>query len=174
RRDALGDRQRADPEAPLLVAPLQVERQRIVQSRCNALRLQVSGESVSIPEAHHIEVIDRPASFCFERSGDVWNIGQQFVVARRGRATLRVPGLEVWQLRPQKGRLNGVQPPVVALEVVVILLRLAVLPEHPDGPRHLLVVGGDGSALATRAEVLPRLYADSGGPAVRARVWPCA
>src|SRR5262245_62602345 len=64
------------------------------------------------------------------------------------------------------------EAPVVALEVVKVLLRLAVLPYHTATALDLLVVGRDGAALTTGTEVLSRIEAERRGGPDRAGLLP--
>ena len=65
----------------------------------------------------------------------------------------------------EDARLDRVEPAVVALEVVGVLRRLAVVAEHPARLGELVVVGGDGARLAAGAEVLRGVEAERGGAA---------
>src|SRR5439155_2441031 len=76
------------------------------------------------------------------------------------------------ELDAQNARLDRVEPPVVALDVVIILLRLAVIPEHTNLTRERLVVRGHGASFAAGAQVLARIEAERGRAAERASLAP--
>src|SRR5689334_10623480 len=87
-------------------------------------------------------------------------------------AARRIPLLQMAELYREPARLNRIQPSIVAFNVVVILLGLTVVANH----FHLLgedrIVCCDRAALATRAEVLAGIEAESGCDAHRASALP--
>ena len=76
------------------------------------------------------------------------------------------------QLGSENPRLDRIQPAVVAFQVVIILLRLPVITDHVALARQFFVVGGNGTSLATGAEVLAGIEAERGSPANRTRLHP--
>src|SRR5438477_281367 len=73
------------------------------------------------------------------------------------------------ELRAQDPGLNGIEPTVVALDVVKVLCRLAVVAEQPTLACELRVVGRDGPRLAACAEVLAGIEAEGGSVTERSR-----
>src|SRR5947208_6314548 len=141
-----------------------MEWNRVVDARSDACGGQAHLELFPIRDPHHIEVVDRSRP-----DRDVWEddrplgIGEELVVVTCSLSPLLVPLRQMTKLHPQETRLDGVEPAVVALEVVEVFSRLAVVAQHLAAPRELLVVGRDGARLAARAQILPRIEAECRG-----------
>ena len=88
------------------------------------------------------------------RSNDTLNSGKKFVVPSRCFLAFTVPFREMPQLDAQDSSLNGIEPAIVSLHVVVILLRLAVVPERSHLSCHLFAIGGNGPCFAASAQIL--------------------
>src|SRR6266404_8180451 len=82
------------------------------------------------------------------------------------------PARQMLQLDAQEGALNGIQPSVVAFDIVVILARLAMIPQHSRGAGQLVVVRRDGASLAARSQILAGIKTERGGPPHRAGAAP--
>ena len=74
-----------------------------------------------------------------------------------GGPSLRVPFVQMAELDSEEGCLDRMQTAVVTLEVVVVLLRLAMLAQHLDRLRRLVVARRHGAAFAARTEVFARI-----------------
>src|SRR5215472_690275 len=74
------------------------------------------------------------------------------------------------ELDREPARLNGIEPTVVSFDVVVILLRLAVIAKHSQPRGHIFVVRGNRTTLSESAEILAWIEAErcgfSDGPSV--------
>src|SRR5271154_106826 len=68
-----------------------------------------------------------------------------------------IPLREVTQLHRKPARLDGVEPPVISLDIVVILLSLTMVANHLHALGHSLVIRGDCARFATRSKILPRV-----------------
>src|SRR5580700_3687341 len=60
----------------------------------------------------------------------------------------------------EKTGLHGVEAAVVALDVVVILFRLAMLAQHAHLASHFFVIRGRGAAFSTGAKILTGIEAE--------------
>ena len=105
-------------------------------------------------------MIDMLYARYFRRQSEA-GIGQQLVIHRRDGAPAGVIGIEVRQLHPQDGRLQFVEPRVVAVDVVEVAALDAVDAQHPELLGERLVVGHHHAAVARRAEVLGRIEAEA-------------
>src|SRR6516164_3258512 len=72
-----------------------------------------------------------------------------------------VPIGKVAQFDGQPASLNGIQSTVVTFEIVVILLRLAVIADHLHAQSHGFIVCGNGSGLTASPEILSWVEAES-------------
>ena len=87
---------------------------------------------------------------------DALDAGEKLAVALGGRPAARVRRGDVRQLHAEQGRLERVQPRVVADGLVVVLPQPAVSTQAPRLGREALVVGRDEPCVAEGAEVLGR------------------
>src|SRR6202050_4495983 len=99
-------------------------------------------------------MINRTRPLGLIRSNDALNRGKKFVVPSRCFLTFAVPFREMPQFDAQDSSLNGIEPAIVSLHVVVILLRLAVVPQRSLLSCHLFASGGTGPCFATGAQIL--------------------
>src|SRR5687768_10566668 len=128
-----------------------MEREWIVKAGRYPLRFQVLCQRLPVPGPDDIEMIDGPAVLRLERHRHVWARRQVLGIPGGGSAALGRPALEMPQLDAQETCLNRIEPAVVALEVVIVLLGLTVLPQHLYRCRDRCIVGGDGNGFTTRA-----------------------
>src|SRR5207248_10075459 len=89
-------------------------------------------------------------------------IGQQLVVLGRPAAAGLGPALQITQLDPQDGPLEGLHAIVIALQDVVVLPLRAPVAEHADHAVGLGAVGEDRASLAVSSEVLAGVEAEAG------------
>src|SRR5215471_8540967 len=64
------------------------------------------------------------------------------------------------ELYMEQACLDRVETPVVALDVVVVLLGLSMVANHPDPRRDAGVIGRYGTGFATGAEIFPWIEAE--------------
>src|SRR5713101_2576605 len=72
----------------------------------------------------------------------------------------------------KESRLNGVQAPVIAFDIVIVLLRLAVIADHANLGSERFVIGRDCSRFSASAKVLARIKTECRGAADRASGQP--
>src|ERR1035438_2842609 len=145
---------------------------RIVNSRVNARHLQVIHQTRAVSGANHVEVVDsaRPERFVGKDYSFVAR--QETVVLSCMFAATRVPLCNMWQLGGQNPGLDCIQPSIVAFHVVVILLCLTMIAQHPDSACQRAVVRSYCSAFATRSEILPWIKAECRSAAHRPWLHP--
>src|SRR2546426_10494675 len=85
-----------------------------------------------------------------------------------------VPFRQMAKLHAQYTCLDGIEPAVIALDVVEVFLRLPVITQHPDSPCDFRNVGRHGSRFAAGAQILARIEAEGGRAAHRAGLAPAA
>src|ERR1700688_1566521 len=150
-----------------------MQRDWIMNRGADGLRTQCGLHSFAILYLHNVEMIDglRPGRFirrddvCFRRR-------KQFLILEGMLPPALVPAREVLQLDTQDPGLQGVQSPVVAFHVVVVLSCLSMITNHADLLRQFLVVGRDNSCLAARAQILSGIKAEGGRLADRTSFLP--
>src|ERR1017187_5521177 len=135
-----------------------MKRDRIVNPRADALVFQEGHQSFAVVRPHDVQGIDstRPRGLIGSIDGLTRSL-ELPLVFRCPFTALVVPLSEMLKLYMKNSRLNGIQPTVVAFHVVVVLLRLAVVPDHADLRSQRTVVGGHRTSFATRSEILPRI-----------------
>src|SRR5712692_5278768 len=106
----------------------------------------------------------RPNDVCFRR--------KQFLILVGTLPSALVPAWEVLQLDTQNPGLKGVQAPVVALHVVVVLLCLSMIANHANLLCQFLVVSRDNSRFAARAQILSGIEAKGSRLADRTNLLP--
>ena len=79
---------------------------------------------------------------------------KQLVIAVGKIAPRLIPLGQMAQFHREPARLNGVQPPVITFDVVVVLFCLAVIADHLHALGHLLVVGSNRSRFAAGSQKL--------------------
>ena len=149
-----------------------MQRDGIVDPRANPRRFQMMLQLLAVGDPNHKQVVHRFRPTRLERQRDTIALPQQLAVAFPILPPLFIPFREVLQFHAQKTGLHRVQPAVVTLDIVVILLGLSVIAQHPASPVDFGIVGGDGSRLAARAQILPRIKAERGRVADRASFFP--
>ena len=85
-----------------------------------------------------------------------------------------IPLGQMAQFHREPARLNGVQPPVITFDVVVILFCLAVIADHLHPLGHLFVVRSDRSRFAAGSQILARIKTERGSTPHRAGLFPDA
>ena len=141
-----------------------MQRNRIVDAGANRCLSEVCLQSPAILHAHHVEVIHTPCPGCFPRHNDgVFGFCEELVVAVRELAARLIPLSQAAQFHGEHSSLNRIEAPVIALDVVVIFLRLPVVSNHLHALRHSVVVSRDRPGFAACAEVLSRIKAESRG-----------
>ena len=118
----LGDRQVTRTEAQRLVGLREVKRDRVVDARSDAGGGQILLESVTVRDPHHVEMVDRsrPRRLIGKGEGSV-GTGEELVVAACPLPALLVPHRQITKLHLQDTRLDGIEPAIVPLNVVVVL-----------------------------------------------------
>src|SRR5262249_22314226 len=74
-----------------------------------------------------------------------------------------VPPVQVPQLDPQDGGLDLIEAAVETPDRVIVPLRLAVVAQHADPPRHLGIVGSDRAGVPVCTQVLGGIETPSSG-----------
>src|SRR5208282_2908404 len=87
---------------------------------------------------------------------------QQFIVAVRHAAALARPSLQMLELYAEHRALNAFHAVVEADFVVIVTLRGAVFSQRPGARGERGVVGHQGSAFATSAEVFAGIKTEAG------------
>src|SRR6267143_6374964 len=86
--------------------------------------------------------------------------GKECVVAMGDISTLSIPLLQMPELSPQKAGLDGIEPAIVAFNVVEIFFRLAMVTQQPAGLSQLFIIGCNSAGLPASAQVLARIEAE--------------
>src|ERR1700741_727528 len=94
------------------------------------------------------------------------------MIAMRQRSARIVPVRKVPKLYGQPSGLDGIESTVVALNIVVILLRLAVIANHLHALSHLFIIGRDGATFAAGTKILSRIKTERSRLADGARFFP--
>src|SRR5207249_10343500 len=131
-----------------------MEGDRVVDPCCDACGGQVLLEPLTLRNPHYVEMVDRPRPRRYVRKDDrPLGVGEELVVAACTLPALLVPLRQMVKLHPQDASLDGVEPAVVPLDVVMILSHLAVVAQHPDSFGERPSVGRNCSRLAAGAQV---------------------
>src|SRR5258708_6583968 len=172
RGNSLRHRKISLPVAEGFVGLLDVQRYWIVNSSADAFVFQVSDHSVPVIAADHIQVIYGARPRGFVRSAYRVITDKKAAVFSGTFPALRVPLCEVRELRVQNARLQGVQSTVVALDVMVVLLGLSVIPQHFDFSRQAGIVHCRRASFAACSEIFSWVETESGCPAHRTSFHP--
>src|SRR5262249_21325624 len=122
-------------KAEAVVGREEMQRGRVMDARADPRGSQLLLDTVAVRNAHDIEVIDRPRPGWLEgQSQDPGDTTQELGVGARVLAPKLVPAREMAELHRENPRLDGVESAVVALELVGVLRRLAVVAEHAARP----------------------------------------
>src|SRR5205823_11660625 len=109
------------------VGHLLMQRQWIMEPRRDALALQELAHAIAFGDTNDEQVVDRPALHGLRDDPNLRLQRQALAVTGSDGPASSSPVREVAQLDAQKRRLQRVETAVVALDVVIVLLRLAVL-----------------------------------------------
>src|SRR5204862_4294446 len=112
-------------------------------------------ERVPLPAPDDVQVPDVLDRLVARGQLDV-RFGEQLCVEGGVAPPVVVPSVQPRKLRAKKGGLESVQPSVEALDPMVVLGRLAVVPELAYASIDFRVVRHDDACVATCAEVLRR------------------
>src|SRR6266849_4668856 len=139
---------------------------RVMVARTDAWMFQECHKSFAIVGTHHVQVVHRAGPGSFVRTMDrIARSFEQAIVLSCPRAALLIPLRQVRELHMEKSSLDGVETPVITLNLVVVLLRLSVVADHPNLGRKICVIRGDSSSFSARAQVFPGIEAERSGPA---------
>src|SRR5437868_4163637 len=157
RRGLFGDRERSRGTMQMLVGDLLMQRQRIVEPRGNPPALQELAHALALGHANDEEVVNRNTLRRLRNYPDLRDPRQTLAITNSDTTASAIPLLEVAQLDSQQRGLEGIETPVVALDVMVVLLRLPMLAQLAHEVEPTGVVRSDRSRLAARTQVLPRV-----------------
>src|SRR5687767_12828188 len=157
-RDGLPGRRFRLREVPVTVtevgeALLEMERPRVVDLVADARLAQRLLERVALGRADDELVVD--VTGLGPGLGQAYvRAGQELAVERRVPLPAGVPVLEVAELHPEHGRLEGVEPAVLAEHVMVVLGPRPVLAQELHPVEECFVLADDHAAVADPAQVL--------------------
>src|SRR5260370_3079166 len=117
-------------------------------------------------------MVDRARPIRLVRSNDTANGRKHIMVSERGLLSLPVPFVQVLEFDAQDARLNRIEAAVISFDIVEILSRLAVVPQHTDFVRHLSTARCDYSCFAASTQVLTRIKTENGCMSHRAGASP--
>src|SRR5258708_999078 len=83
-----------------------------------------------------------------------------------------IPRGQIWEFGAEDSRLNSIQATVVPLQVVIILLRLAVVAQHPDTSRDFFIVSGHRAGFSACTQVFSWIETESSGAPHRTSLSP--
>src|SRR5258707_10174094 len=112
-------------------------------------------KGIAVKNANHIQVIDRDREIGAKRSDDAIHGRKPLVVTLGHFLALAIPASEVAKFDGKETGLQRIEATVVAFDLVIILLRLAVVAKHAHGPGHAFVVGGYPPSFSTRSAACP-------------------
>src|SRR5437879_8844108 len=107
-------------------------------------------------------MIDRAAIGWLERGDDTFHASEKLVVTIGGLLALPVPLRQLPKFHPENARLDGVESPIVALEVMPVLLCLAVIAQHANFSRKQFIASCNRPSLPKGPKVLSRIKTKSG------------
>ena len=134
--------------------------------------LQVLLQVFTVLHSDYIKMIDASGPRRFVRRNQALSASEKFVVVFRDFAALPIPLFQITKLHREESGLDRIQPSVVALNVVIVLLRLAVVAEHANFLRQLRVVSCYGSGFAASTQVLAGIKAEGSSFAHGSRFLP--
>ncbi len=134
---------------------------RVVDARADASFGKSCLQRFAIRYSHHVEVIHslRPSRFRGDND-KILRLREKFVIAVSEGSARFIPPGKVLELHGQPAGLDGIEPAIIALHVVIILLRLAVITNHLHALGHRLVISCDGSAFTASTEILSGVKAE--------------
>src|SRR5213593_1461143 len=150
-----------------------MDRNGVVNTRADAGGGQVPLQLVTVRCTNDIEVIDRigPGRLTGEPNA-VGQWREQLVVALGALTALFVPTRQMLEFDTQDPRLNCVESPVVALDDVMVLPGLAVVPQPSYFTCERLVVRGHRTGFAAGSQILARIETERGCPPHRPSLAP--
>src|SRR5439155_3762118 len=110
-------------------------------------------------------MIDRVGISWLEGRNDTFDASKELVVALGRLVSLPVPLNQFPKFHREETRLDRVEPPIVALEVMTVLLHLSVIAQHANFLRKQFIAGCNRSGFPAGPEVLSRIEAKRGRPA---------
>ena len=131
-RRLLGDREAPRTEAKVRERPLEVDRDRVVDLRADAVGVEPLDHLVAVRDADDVEMKDVLVSGERARARDRRQVGEQLVVAAGGAPARFVPTGEALELGVEHHRLQRVEPRVEPELRVVVLHLAAVVAQRPD------------------------------------------
>src|SRR5713226_4081109 len=157
----------------MTVGFLQVKRNRIMNTSSNSRFGQILLKSFALPYANHIQVIDRPRRIRTERRHYTVHGCESLVITVGNFWAVSIPFGQMAKFGGEKTGLQGIEAAVVAFDLVIILLGLAVIAKNAHGLSHGLVVSGYGTSFSARAKILSGIKAERGSVAHTSRFFPC-
>ena len=94
--------------------------------------------------------------------------GESAVIDVRDQAALGIPGIQAGELDRKETRLQGIEAAVGSFCFVNVFVGLAVVTQQFDPAGNSIIVGRDGTRLATGAQVFSGIKTECGGNAERA------
>src|SRR5271165_7691485 len=138
-----------------------MQRNRIMNPGADTLLSKVDLQRFAIQHADHVEVIDVAGSVGLQRGNHAFGFAEEMLIALGGFLTPASPVRQMTQLYGEKARLQGIKATVVALNIVIILLGLAMIADHAHLAGDFFVIGGGCSGFAASPEILARVEAES-------------
>src|SRR5712664_1632360 len=83
------------------------------------------------------------------------------MIALRQSAAGIIPFRQVAEFYGEPACLNGIEPPIVSLDVMVVLFYLTMVADHLHFLRHSLIVGCDRAAFTTSSKILSWVETES-------------
>ena len=137
------------------VSLLLMKGHRIMNSSADVSFGEVPLKLIAFLNAHDVEMVDCP--------GPTRLVGEPNLLTRRAKKLLIstgalptpfVPCRETTELHSQDAGLKGIQPAVVSFHLVIVLLSLTVVPQHPNLLGELGIVSYNCPGFSTSAQVL--------------------
>src|SRR5262250_1469928 len=134
---------------------------RVVNTGADTLALQKFYQAIAIFSSHDVQVINgsRPCRLKRRLDGLV-RCRKELCIFRGTLPALLIPLRQMLQLHVKNSALNGIQASIVAFEVVIILLCLAMVAQHAAVRRNRSVVGCDRAPFAASSQVFARIKAE--------------
>src|ERR1700730_11192732 len=149
----LADRKTSQRILKMAIGFLEVKWNRIVDASSDSRLGQMLLNSITVMNTNHVQVVDRAHGLRAKGSDDTVQGCKGLVIALRGLLPLAVPIRETPKFGCEKTSLQGIEPPVVTFDLMIILLRLPMVAEHAHGPSRSFVVSGHRAGLSARSQV---------------------
>ena len=143
-----------------------------MEARTNLLGFQMLPELISPATADHVEVVNGPRPCRLIGNDGFLNIVKKFIIAKRFLTPLLVPFGQESKLNSQNACLDCIQSSVVPFHLVVVLLRLAMVPQHAHFAGHLVIVRCNGARFSACSQVLARIKTEGSRTAHRPSLLP--